>query len=666
MNLSPSLRKSLAGILSVFWILAVILGYASTHKPFSPSQAVILFRAVWQVLLLVFFFSLAGGIGARLMPRFSGYASALSFFLQGALGLGILGLAIFFLGLAGFFRPMIFAAGMILAAFVFFPDVRRWWASWKEAFSLLGEMGKFDAALLAGIAFLLTTSFLTSLAPPVAFDSLVYHFTLPKAYLQMGRIAYLPQLMFWGMPQQIEMLYTAAMALGGVEAAAVLGWGIGVFALMGLWAFLASSFRPRVAWTAAAALFAGYTLPASLSWGYVDWATFLWGTAGFLSFVFWQDTRERKFLILLGLFSGFALGTKYTAALLLLFAVTAVLADGIRQKTEKGTLSKEIGLLLLVAGITVFPWLVKNWVWTGNPVYPLLFPSGAMDRWRLRYYDAPAWGNWMDVFLLPLRATIWGVEGKVGYSASIGALLLGFSAASWVFWKERSPRQRRILSYAAGFVFLSLFVWAVAGRSSMLLLQTRLYLVFFPAWAILAGAGFDALSRLETEAIRFGFILSALFLFSFGLNLYETESAFVTRGVPSYLFGRISAESYRQRTTGAYEEALSWMEELPADSSVLMLWETRSFSCFPQCEPDETIDRWYDAVHRYNTSEDILDSWREEGYDYLLVARWGAEFIREHDDRISSENWAALESLLSQLPLVEESPGAYELYRLTP
>ena len=82
---------------------------------------------------------------------------------------------------------------------------------------------------------------LTALAPPLKFDALVYHLALPRQYLLAGRMDYVPQIMFWGMPQTAEMLYTWAMSLGGEPAAVVTGWLVGLVALFGLLGLIARS-----------------------------------------------------------------------------------------------------------------------------------------------------------------------------------------------------------------------------------------------------------------------------------------------------------------------------------------------------------------------------------------------------------------------------------------
>ena len=91
--------------------------------------------------------------------------------------------------------------------------------------------------------------------------------------ISQGKITHIPWLVMTGMPQCTEMLYTLAIWLGGLPAAAVTGWLIGVTALFGIIAFFQTGFEKgsRLGWVAAASLLAGETFATSLSWAYIDW-----------------------------------------------------------------------------------------------------------------------------------------------------------------------------------------------------------------------------------------------------------------------------------------------------------------------------------------------------------------------------------------------------------
>ncbi|RLD04463.1 MAG: hypothetical protein DRI32_05600 [Chloroflexi bacterium] len=653
------------GLAETLWLLAVMLGYAYTHKPFSPQQIFLLLKAFWQIAAAVLILSLGGSIGTKLFPKREGISPLALLTLQAALGLGILGLVILLMGYTIGFSTLYFALFLLIFGILFRVEILHWWRLWGAFKDILAKSQKFDKLLAVGIGIILAMTLITALAPPLKFDALVYHLTLPKIYLLEGGINYTPDLIFWGMPQEIEMLNTFAMALAGAESAAVLGWGLGVLTLIGLLGFLAEHFSPRTAWVALAALLSGGTLSTSLSWAYVEWATMLYGLGIFIFLDLWSLRREKKFLWMAGILAGFALGTKYTAGILLVSALPIIFLAN-RGRGVKSTL-RDIFTFGGIALLAFSPWLLKNLLATGNPVYPLLFPSGEMNIYRLSLHqEHPAWGNWRDFFLLPWRATVWGVEGKIGYSADIGALLLGLSAFSWIEWKERDEDQKRILQITSAILLTGFLIWAGVGRVSLLLLQSRLYFFILPIWAILAGVGFENFSKLQSAGIRFGRIAAAVILLSFGFNLFSTGANFAGSNVMKVLFGVQTPLLYREQILGKYESAMSSILALPSDSRVIMLWETRGFSCSPKCEPDEVIDRWYTDLLIYGDYQSVLNAWREKGYTHLLLNKEGADFVRNNPLEHTPINWDALDALLLNVAPLENIDGAYQLYDLMP
>ncbi len=662
--MKTSAKKTLlTGIVGILWLLAILLMYAYTHKPFTPAQVAHLLREGWQITVALGITSLAGGLGYKLFPPREDFHPMAGMAIQAALGFGVFGILIFFLGVSIGFSFVIFSVLFLLSLIFLLKDVFAWWRQGSAFSAIWQESDHFEKGLAFGILFLLLVAFLKSLAPPLAFDSLVYHLTLPKLYLLEGRISYIPELIFWGMPQQVEMLYTFAMTLGGTEAAVILSYFVGSFTLTGLLGYLSQRFSIRVAWVALVSLLAGQTLSDALSWAYVEWIVMLYGFSVFVLLDAWKQNRDRKLFWIAAILTGFAIGTKYTAGILLVAAFPIIFLANSGRDIKFAL--KDILLFGGLASLIVSPWLIKNILATGNPVYPLLLPAGEMNIYRLHLYQGdPAWGDWRDALFLPWRATIWGLSGKVGYSAEIGSLLLAFSPLVWIGWKERDDDEKGSLQTALIITLTGFLLWAVAGRTSRLLIQTRLYLALFPAWAILAGVGFESFAKLRASGIRFGRIASALLVLSFSFNIFQTGVDAVRLGVGKSFLGAQTPSLYREQALGRYETAMTAITELSSDSQVLMLWETRGFACVPQCEPDEVIDRWYADLRIHSSSEAVLDAWRDAGYEYVLFNKRGAGFIRENDAAYSDDDWVALNEMLMQLELVKDFDGEYEIYSL--
>ncbi|HEY1922504.1 MAG TPA: hypothetical protein VGG44_07035, partial [Tepidisphaeraceae bacterium] len=99
----------------------------------------------------------------------------------------------------------------------------------------------------------------------------------------------------------------------------------------------------------------------------------------------------REFLIA-GLMAGFAAGTKLSVMPLIFVGVPIVVLIG--RRVAWGNLIAGCAIYVLVALLALSPWLIRNWKWTGNPVFPEAmsvlgkghFSDVQVERWREAYW----------------------------------------------------------------------------------------------------------------------------------------------------------------------------------------------------------------------------------------------------------------------------------------
>lgn len=381
-----------------------------------------------------------------------------------ALGLGMLGMAVFALGLAGVTgrAPL---AGLVAAGLAL---------GWPAASRLAGDArraaaGPWTAARAGRVAALappLGLGALLALAPPTAYDALVYHLGFPSAYLAEGRIMPLPWSVHGGFPQAGEMLYLLGWQLAGSGAAGLLHWsaygltGLGLYGVVApRWGATAGRWAAALwLWTPAAGLLAGT--------GSVDLFVALFVlTAGALLL------EERPALA--GMAAGLALGTKYTAALPL-----AVMGGALAATRPRLALR-----FAAAAFLTASPWLVRNVLWYGNPVHPLLphlFPAAtaSLRQAAIRYTEhvsghGEMQGIW-DWLRLPWLMVFDGVRFGGGFD-------------QWGPWPLLAPvglllaRRRDTIAVCVAFSVLAVLVgWGVTAR------VLRLLVPILPWVAILA------------------------------------------------------------------------------------------------------------------------------------------------------------------------------------
>ncbi len=665
------MKRIAAAVLGLLWFVVILIGYYAGHKPFAPELAAGLGVALWRLLAAGLLLCLMGGAGAFLLRR----APTLAFHplllaaLHGALGWGVVALAVLLLGVSiGLARPLLWALPLI-ALVLLRKFVRIWLLEVAALIELWRESGRFERWIAALVAAALLSVLLVALAPPTTYDALLYHLAMPDAYLRAGRVEYLPWLAMTGMPQTVEMVYTLALAWGGLPLAVVMGWSLGLLVSLGMLGWLRFRFEPRAAWAGLAALFAGSTLVSALAWGYVDWAGMLFGLGCLALLDAWRERGADELLVWAGIFAGLAFSAKYTAGNLVLVAGGVLLWHVWRRRARLIPAGLRFGLGFLIPPL---PWLLKNAIATGNPFYPLFFPSGAMTPLRqMVYQSGPAWGDWRDVLFLPLRAALSGIQGFEGYDFSMGPLLLGFGALAWLGYRALDARQRGTFETAAAAGLMGWVVWALSNLRSGYLIQTRMYLAIFPALAALAALGFCALAGMTLSTgragtLRLGRVLAGLVLFVLGLNLLQTGVAGLQKGAPQVLLGIKSAEEYLADNLGWYYPAAQAALSLPEGSRVLLLLEARSLYCAPVCRPDEILDRWKRAEADYGSDASAIRSaWQAEGFTHVLVSRAGLAFFRETPDvHHSAEEMLRLDAFLATLPAPQSFGDAYALYPL--
>ena len=340
----------------------------------------------------------------------------------------------------------------------------------------------------------LTLMGLGALLPTIEFDALEYHLQGPKEYFLDGRISFLPHNVYASMPFGVEMLTTLAMEVTG-------DWWLGALAGQELIAWFAPASAVLIA--AAASQVAGSNRAgwfAALVYLTTPWIFRAGGTPfveGPLCFchaaLIWavirlgwfrqrgtgQDGRPLAEGLLVGLLAGGALAIKYPALLSAVIpAGLVVLTRGWQTRSGRLVMGFAVGL-----GLVAGPWLGKNVVDTGNPVYPLAWSIFGGDEW-----DATRDARWQGahgprpVTIGLLAASMLDVAGRSDWQSPLYAAL---GPLAW--FGVRGRRTAGLLAGYAAYVFLTW--WLLTHRLD------RFWLPMLPALAVLAGLGADAFGR---------------------------------------------------------------------------------------------------------------------------------------------------------------------------
>jgi hypothetical protein len=682
-----SLRR-LGLALAVIVLLAVVLAeYYVVHKPLGPEQALRLVETAANSLIAGLLVVLAGGVGHCLWRAgFSRAAepepAASTAYLALALGWGALGLGLLLLGAARLYYPAVLwllVAGLLLGLR---RDIRSWLLAVRQSLRGLTPAGRLEGLAAVFTLLVLSLGFLRALAPPTMWDALVYHLTLPKLYIQAHSIwidSRALGLMF-GFPQLNEMLFTAARLLrldgaAGDIAAQLLGWCFGAALCLGLVTHARELGLPG--WLAAALLFSSLTLALALAWAYAELLMLLFALSTLVALHTWQrhrlaGRRARRWLVLAGVFAGLACGCKYPGILVPLGCGVAVLAVelGLPGRPRARVIAAlNAGLLLSAsAALTFAPWLLKNWLSTGNPLYPLVWPAAGIDALQQWFYSRPDQAEplWQAAPLL-IRATLFGVQSGNVTDATLGPLLLLGAGLLLCVWPVLARSLRRDLALIAVFAAAAYLGWVVLDMSSGMARQARPYVSVLLALALLGAGALGGFHLLDTPQFKLSTIVNALVALVLSLGAVELGLNFVNHDPLPYLAGAQSATDYEAARLGWYVPALAAVNALPAGSDVLFLWEPRTLGCVAtvHCRPDAVVDRWWHTQRLGLTANQALEQWRADGVTHLLFYEAGASFMQSEPDSVyAASDWTELAALRQGLQPLATFGAAYTLYAL--
>jgi hypothetical protein len=474
--------------------------------------------------------------------------SSVLLFCTGLVGclLGIVATIYFFLGLAGYVgSPLLnlFVAVSLAGAAAFF---------FKAFIAAVRQANWVGRILGVSILVILITEIILSLVPPTARDELTHHLAIPRLYARAGRIIEVPMAPYSYYPMLLDMLYTPWVHWGYDSIPKLIHALFAFLTGVSLYAYLS---RRMNAVYGLLGFFFFISVPAVLRlshWAYVDLGVTFYATASLLCLLRWREEKNgRRWLLLAALSAGFAVAAKPNGLVAWLLLFFLLLWVSVRE-TEKGwgKIFSQCILFAVVGALPYFPWLVKNWLQTGNPFFPLLagfFPAKpGVEAGTAIYVDLGVFAkrdllygeSWWEIAALPLRLFFSGRDDDPQYFDGVlsPALIL---LLPWAFKGKWLEEKKLLMGFALLFLLYALFLAD---------LRVRYVLPIVPPLVILLIYGvFNVYLRIKRPAYLFGVLLCFAAFHGYYLWRYfqaadplgyvtgrESRTAYLTRVLPEY------------------------------------------------------------------------------------------------------------------------------------
>jgi hypothetical protein len=416
-----------------------------------------------------------------------------------------------------------------------------------------------------------------ALSPPAYQDALIYHLTLPRQYILVHALGFVPGVQPYGQfPQNTEMLFLWGMLLRSEVAAQVIHWGFGII-LIGLVFRLAHRQLPLL-WSllGAGIFYAGGDVAAQSGAAGNDLVVAAFQVLAPLTALRFFETQQKRWLTVSALFVGVAGGCKYTGALVgIPLAFMVVWYSLWERKWSLGRASFITVLFSLIALVPLIPWFVKNIVLVGNPVFPMfqaVFPTRA---------GVPAVDNLITPGFIPHVRAIQTLRGFLASPFSltfnpdaiiggsyVGPVLLGTIPLLPLMWVHLSAGVKRLL-----FVGISYFVvwyWTVPYPRFLL---GALALMSIPATVIayrLARSG----GVWGTVLVKVVLLIWLVCGLGFSWYFHRTALPYVF-GTQSYV-DNARARMALEANFNLYDQML-WVNDLPPDQSAVLINDSRGY-----------------------------------------------------------------------------------------
>jgi 4-amino-4-deoxy-L-arabinose transferase-like glycosyltransferase len=524
-----------------------------------------------------------------------------------------------------------------------------------------------NAALLILLALVVICIVILASVPPVSRDALTHHLAIPKLYLKHGGITEIPSVLFSYYPMNLDLLYVIPLYFGSDIAAKFIHFMFALLTACLIYGYLKE--RLGAVWAIFGVIFF-LSLPIIVKLSitvYVDLGLIFFSTAALLSLLKWIENRfQLKFLILSAVCCGLALGTKYNGLVLLLiltlfipFFYTRISKTRFRTQdlTQNGSAGriqlKALGfatVFVFIALLVFSPWMIRNYVWKSNPIYPLY------DQIFNRYQTMPAEPQDELQALEPDTASQPESQAKPSPWGSLAMRRVIYGESWWeialipvrIFFQGQDDNPRRFDGKLNPFLFLLPFFAFFQINTNTATLQTeKKFLMFFALLFVLY--------TFCTTSIRIRYIapiISPLVILSmFGFS--NMTSAFLKRwkNLPNgfsksfiiflggavlaynglyivqqfnyvqpfrYLSGQLSRDAYIEKYRPEYSIYQYANRHLTDRSKILGLFlGNRRYYCDRELIFGQ--NEFLESVHQADSAQILFMDLKETGYTHVII-----------------------------------------------
>lgn len=428
-----------------------------------------------------------------------------------------------------------------------------------------------------------------NLTPPVSRDALIHHLAIPKLWLMHGGFYEIPWANFSYYPMNIDLLYLIPLYFKNDIIPKFIHFAFGFGTGLLVYRYLGKRFDRNWGLLGFLIFFSTPVVVRLSTTAYVDLGMVFFTTASVLAWIKWQDEnyKDLKWFILSAVCMGLAAGSKYNA-LIAWFFLNLMVVFYYSRDTKKGLQSVKYGVAFFVITLLIVsPWFIKNYIQTGNPIYPLLnnlfeflrqsgsdgggiaamadshWASSIFQRRELMFGE----GFWETLFI-PIRIFLQGKDSSPQYFDGVLNPIL-IVMLPFAFLKSDYSRDKTFfLLFSAFFLLMACF---------LTIIRIRYILPIIPFMAILSVMGIRNLvewaDRLSRPTGHIGIIvISSITVILIAFNFLYLKDYFYTIKPARYVFHQETRDEFLTRNIGSYPAVKYINENLSDDSRIFFIF----------------------------------------------------------------------------------------------
>ncbi len=584
-------------------------------------------------------------LGSENGPR---HSHVLELSIKAAMGAAAWSLIWFLLGTLGLYSGAAAVTTAIIGTLLGIFAFKRTKAAVSES-RIPEPAGMFDRLLLLLAAVPVGLSFIASLAPPTAKDTLLYHFSVPKQFIAHGSNAVIEGNIASYLALGTEMHSLWAMLLGGVigprsgeAAAGAVIWLFFPLLLAAVFGFAREIDISR-RWSLIAVLMAA-TVPTAYhvaANAYIDIALAFYILLATYSLTRWWKSSNNYWLLPVAIFLGAALSAKLTT-LFVIAAFALVILFRVRkaQQNEPDNVGKLAAYgfgALLLAGLVASPWYLRTFAATGSPIFPFYMNiwEGKASGWDIERSNLfqmmnSQYGGYvktpLDYLLAPWNLSVTAQpEIATHFDGVLGvAFLAGLPLLLFVFWKlkDSDPERRTAINICVSIAAAAFLFWLFSSQ------QLRYLLPIVPLLAIaIAAAGQSAAEKIKGS----GRLLEITLTTTATASLLVSFAWFAQKAPLRVVLGGEAPEQYLTRNLD-YFPYYEWLNSESAPEAKVWLINMRRDSYNLQRPyfsdylfEDWTLKKW---VWESGSAAELREKAKQAGLNYVLTRH---DFLFDYD-----------------------------------